>query len=168
MKKKSIIIIVIISVSLSLTGFLLCWLYYYGPLHLTNAATKGDVARIKHITSLGVSPNQNGFLQGTPINCAIASGKINAVKELYNLGANLNDIDGYGVAPIHASVIYKQHAILKWLLENHANGVQINLLSRSQKTALDYAIEKENKQIIDLLRKHGAKTAQKLKDNPKP
>jgi ankyrin repeat protein len=50
---------------------------------------------------------------------------------------------------------------LKLLLKS---GLNINHISKNGYTALDYAIRgKFDKKIIDLLRKHGAKTAEELK-----
>jgi len=42
------------------------------------------------------------------------------------------------------------------------NGLKLHLKDKSGKTALDYAIEKHYTKLVDLLRKHGAKTAKEL------
>lgn len=140
----------------------LCWFYYLGPLKLAHAAVKGDIDSIKYIVNLGISPDQNAFLQGSPTNCAIANGEMAALEELYKLGANLNNPDSYGIAPLHASVIYEQDSILEWLIHDKTKSIKINLLSRDKKTALDYALEKENQNIIKLLKSKGARIAAEL------
>ena len=45
------------------------------------------------------------------------------------------------------------------------NGADVNATSSMDKTVLDYAsgTSKKDKQIFDLLRKHGAKTGEELK-----
>jgi flagellar basal body-associated protein FliL len=161
--KKIIVIISIIFLLVLIVVLSLYWLYYLGPLKLTYAASKGEIATIKYIVNLGISPNKDAFLQGSPVNCAIANNKIASVEKLYSCGASLNNIDGYGIAPIHAAVIYNQCSILKWLIEDKTKNVKINLLSRDKKTALDYAIEEKKQKIIDALRECGAKTAAELK-----
>lgn len=160
--KKVITIISIVFILFLLLALSLYWFYYLGPLKLAYAASKGDVDSIKCIIRLGISPDQDAFLQGSPVNCAIANNKISAIRQLYSYGANLNNLDAYGIAPIHALVIYNQSSILKCLLEDDKKNIEINLLSRDKKTALDYAIEKENQEIIDLLKSKGAQTAPKL------
>ena len=133
--KKIVIIISIIFILLLMVILALYWFYYLGPLKLTYATTKGDIDSIKYIVKLGISPNQDAFLQGSPVNCAIANNKLSAIEQLYRCGTNLNNVDGYGIAPVHASVIYSQCSMLKWLLEDTKN-IKINLLSRNKKLHL--------------------------------
>ena len=62
--------------------------------------------------------------------------------------------DGDGMTPLMRSIGYSGSAIVKLLLDKGAN---VHIKSRSGKTALDIARERNNKEVIQLLLKAGAK-----------
>ena len=50
--------------------------------------------------------------------------------------------------------------ILQFLISEKAN---VNAMDKDGETALDFAVMQSHNEIADLLRKHGAKTAEELK-----
>lgn len=131
--------------------------FIYGPKKMVDAALTDDVNAISWWNKIGINPNSNAFLVGTPLTCAAAAGKTNAVEKLLTLHTDINLLDGYGVAAIHCAVKHKREGVLLLLIRNKCN---VNLLSRQGQTALDIAMEIENNEKnINILKKHGAKTS---------
>jgi len=63
----------------------------------------------------------------------------------------------YGATPLSVAVANGDKEIVELLI---AKGADVNAKSKEGKTPLDRAI---NKETADLIRKHGAKTAEELK-----
>lgn len=68
------------------------------------------------------------------------------------------------VIKMHPQLVANYPKILDFLIKN---GTDINRISFEGFTPLDYAIEDNKKEVIDLLKKHGAKTAAELKAEKK-
>ena len=85
-------------------------------------------------------------------------GLIDCVELLINLGANLNEKDGEGWTALHLSSYSGKIEVVKLLIDK---GVDINAQALDGDTPLNRA--ENEKEIADLLRNHGAKTAEELK-----
>ena len=120
-----------------------------------------DVAHEKAITDL---LRKHGGKHSS-IHEAADGGVAEDVKGFLAAGADVNAKDRYGVTPLH-------YAISDYLKETAelliAEGVDVNAKSNSGETPLDTAIRVHKTQdrtpIMDLLRKHGAKTSKELED----
>ena len=106
---------------------------------------------------------------------AIERGNIEIVKWHLSAGVDVNVKDGIGVTPLHFAVLGGHKELAELLI---ANGADVNLRSSmvvktedgsdgeqaaQEITALDRAIGGKHMEVADLLRKHGAKTAEELK-----
>jgi ankyrin repeat protein len=93
------------------------------------------------------------------IHQAAIDGDIQAVKQHIAAGTDLNAMDSSTYHPLHFSAREGHKEVVELLI---ANGARVNAWSRYG-TPLDKAVDKGRTEIADLLRKHGAKTAEELK-----
>ena len=86
----------------------------------------------------------------TPLMVAAWEENLKAVKLLAESGACINQQDkGNGFTPLIKAVFKNRSDIVKYLLEK---GADRNVYSFERKSALDYAYERNNKEIINLLK----------------
>ena len=89
-------------------------------------------------------------------------GDIAAVKQHLAAGTDVNATDKFlGMTILHDAVLGGQKEIVEFLIAQDAD---VNATGRTYQTPLDTALEaSRNKEIADLLRKHGGKTSEELK-----
>ncbi len=89
-------------------------------------------------------------------------GDIAAVKQHLAAGTDVNATDEFlGMTILHDAVLGDQKEIVEFLIAQDAD---VNATGRTYQTPLDTALEaSRNKEIADLLRKHGGKTGEELK-----
>ena len=89
---------------------------------------------------------------------------IEAVKQHLAAGLDANAAYEYEYGewiPLHEAAVYGPKEMVELLI---ANGADVNAKNKFNETPLDFAVAKTNNlKIADLLRKHGAKTAEELK-----
>ena len=86
-------------------------------------------------------------------------GNIAAVKQCIAAGADINAKIGGWTALHHAANVGNK-AIVELLL---AKGADVNAKDGSGRSPLDWAVNRNQAETADLLRKHGAKTGKELK-----
>ena len=88
-------------------------------------------------------------------------GDIAAVKQHLAAGTDVNATDEFlGMTILHDAVLGGQKEIVEFLI---AEGADVNAMGRTSLTPLDTALKASlNKEIADLLRKHGGKTGEEL------
>jgi len=95
------------------------------------------------------------------------TGKIEAFKQQLAAGANVNAKDEYGDTPLHNAALMGHKEIVEILINANADVNAKN--NANNQTPLDNAQmnarlgHQSNKEIADLLRKHGGKTGEELK-----
>ncbi len=89
----------------------------------------------------------------TPLHEAIERGDYEEVKQLITSGADLHAREK-GRTPLHRAACCGHTEIVKLLIDEGAN---VNAKDGHGWRALDYASEKGRKEVVELLRKHGAK-----------
>jgi ankyrin repeat protein len=79
-------------------------------------------------------------------------------------GADVNAKNAKGFTPLHRAAAAKSPSpeLVEQLI---SHGAKINARTKAGTTPLDWVVD--NKKILELLRKHGAKTAEELKDKAK-
>ena len=89
-------------------------------------------------------------------------GDISLVKQHLAAGTDVNATDEFlGMTILHDAVLGGQKEIVEFLIAQDAD---VNATGRTYQTPLDTALEaSRNKEIADLLRKHGGKTSEELK-----
>ena len=93
----------------------------------------------------------------TPLHLAAMEGHKEIVKLLIAKGADVNAKDDLWLTSLYHAVIEEQKEIAELLI---AKGADVNAMENDGGTPLTEAGDPE---IADLLRKHGAKTAEELK-----
>ena len=124
------------------------------------------------------SPQPETGSQTAPINSihdAAKRGDIEAVKQYLADNANVNSKDSKGMTPfakdntivrtpLHIAAGAGHKKIVELLI---AKGADVNAMAEDGSSPLDVAlgraIRRKHTEIVDLLRKHGAKTAEELK-----
>ena len=102
------------------------------------------------------------------IHYAANSGNIEAVKQAVADGADVDSKNAEGQTPLCRAVQYGKKDLIKLLIEE---GADVNARMNFGDTALDYAnvsgglgmSYEVQKEVVDLLRKHGGKTSEELK-----
>jgi len=90
-----------------------------------------------------------------------AKGDIEAVKQHLNSGVDVEARGPKGEAALHFAAFRGRKEIVELLITAGAN---VNAKAGAfGKTPLDWAISRNHIEIADLIRKHGGKTAKKLK-----
>ena len=85
---------------------------------------------------------------------AAAAGDIEKIKSLIAAGADINEKDNNGNAPLHYAVLLANEDVIKLLIDS---GADVNLKDDQGHTALWWAKEQENTELTELLIKYGAK-----------
>ena len=96
---------------------------------------------------------------------AVRDGNTEAVKQFIANGVDVNAKDDNGWTPLYWSADKGHKEIAELLI---TAGADVNAKGKSGRTPLDRAVSKrffsdDKKETADLLRKHGGKTAEKLK-----
>ncbi len=79
-------------------------------------------------------------------------GNSDVIGFLIENGAQTNRVRSFGQTALKTAVIYKHTEAVELLLQKGAN-----VCENTEKTALQYAIESEDSEILNLLEKSGAK-----------
>ncbi len=118
----------------------------YGETALIIASSAGNRAMVGMLLKKGADPNKSneGY---TAINYAAGSGYTEVVKALIEGGANINQVHVDGTTPLINASIGGNAALVKLLIDM---GADISIKDPGGKTALDYA---KNKQVKELLEK---------------
>ena len=130
-----------------------------GKTPLDNA--DGEIADLlhKHGGKSGVELSIHG---------AVRVGNIEAVKKYIAMGENLDSKDAEGQTPLCRAVQYGEKDVIKLLIQE---GADVNARMNFGDTALDYANAsgglwmsyEVQKEVVELLHKHGGKTGEELK-----
>jgi hypothetical protein len=133
-----------------------------GVSSLIAAARKGDLLKIRECIAQGL--NVNAVAGGVPLNCALGGaaekGRREAIEVLLSAGADPNNrlLPKHGTFPLDWAVFGGDIECVRLLLKA---GAEVNRLCWNDKTILD-AVDVpgvfNNRPIVDLLKKYGAKT----------
>ena len=137
------------------------------PIH--DAARNGDLAGVQAELDKGVDVDESddSWPGMTPLHYAADKGHTEVVELLIDKGADVNAKDEWGSTPLHLATYLGEKEIVELLI---AAGADVNAKDMSNWiwTPLDIATHPENPidtaEIAELLRKHGGKTSEELKD----
>jgi len=121
---------------------------------LDNALYSKNEELIKLIKESGGASNVNKSLF-----IAAGVGDLDAVKKHVAAGSDINEKDAYGWSPIFLCASDQKH-VAEYLISKEA---ELNIVDNDGWTPLDSAFDSNDQAVIDLMRKHGAKTGEELK-----
>ncbi len=121
------------------------------PLHF--ALYMKDETKARSLIEGGADVNRRTPYGTTPLNRAVVVGFKDIVELLIAKGANVNAKDNWDWTPLH-SAVYGHKDIVELLI---AKGANVNARNGASRTPLWYAKDEGNTEIVELLRKHGAK-----------
>lgn len=121
----------------------------YGESVLSVASRTGDFEKVSYLLERGANPAP---LDWTPIFFAIARGNQEEVTKLIDMGASLEERDGWERTPFLLAVHAGQREIAQLLLER---GCDRTSKGRCGRTALMYVIERNNAVLLQWLISQG-------------
>ncbi len=127
---------------------------------LSLAANRRNFNIVAALLRAGASVDEESGTDYTKTAIIVASnkGRLGNVIEILKYKPDLNfRMGGSGTTPLMAAVIGGNFEIVKLLLQQGQDAIDINLKNKSGEDALQYAIDKRNPQIIELLIESGAK-----------
>ena len=134
-------------------------------ISIHEAAYTGNIEAVKQHLAAGTDVNAKASRGWTPLHSV-------ATKEIAELliakGADVNAKDKIGGTPLHLAAHSGQKEIVELLIANGANmNAKIEVGKWKDQTSLSLAIQNNQTETADLLRKHGGKTAEELKAEAK-
>ncbi len=118
-------------------------------------AAKGDMELVQVLVEKGATMDTFGKPGWTPLHKGVIDKKPAVVEYLANKGAAINSRDTNGDTPLHSAAGWNELKSAEVLIAHKA---EINAIDTRGRTPLDYAIIKGNKEVAELLKKHGGKT----------
>jgi ankyrin repeat protein len=88
------------------------------------------------------------YMNNCMISKAVLTDASEMIEVLIILGADINEIGDMGVTPLSIACQKGDYNIVKYLIEK---GAAINMVDSNNKKAIDYAIENNYQDIIDLI-----------------
>ena len=116
MKCKKIIICFCFVLQLNIAGCAT-----FSKTELTEAASKGDIARAQVLANQGANINEVDKNGHTPLMHAIFKGQTQAAKALVTMGANINIQDKSGYSALSYAISYGNIEVVKFLVEKGAD-----------------------------------------------
>ena len=131
-------------------------------ISIYDAAYDRNIAAVKQHLAAGADVNAKDDDGETPLVWAVRRGGEKEVTELLIAnGADVNAKGGVNVwTPLHDAASFGYKEVGELLI---AKGADLNAKDKNGRTPLDWTINQKHTSITDLLRKHGAKTAEELK-----
>lgn len=112
------------------------------------AAYTGSLELVQILVSKGAVVNHTSSM-GTALMAAIVKNHVPVVQFLLEQGAEVNVCDDRGITPLIYAVQFKNHAILKLLLNYKPDTSHVD---KTGKTAFEYAVFSGDEAIIQLLK----------------
>ena len=130
-------------------------------ISIHEAAYTGNIEAVKQHLAAGTDVNAKASRGWTPLHSV-------ATKEIAELliakGADVNAKDKIGGTSLHLAAHSGQKEIVELLIANGANmNAKIEVGKWKDQTSLSLAIQNNQTETADLLRKHGGKTGEELK-----
>lgn len=130
-------------------------------LHCVAQSPSGNKAVTELLIAKGLDVNAKYTSKGsvesqgaTPLHSAVAKGNLEVAEVLIKNGAEVNaKCSNTRNTPLHWAARNDHKAVAELLI---AKGADVNAKGTKGETPLDLAISKGNKELVDLLRKHGA------------
>lgn len=139
-----------------------------GLTALHNAAEGGHADVIVFLIRLGNEANvdiidQIDQVGRSPLHYACEAGRPNAVAALLEYGPDVDLQNDVGLTPLHCAAQNGHLNVVRLLRQYHAyvNAIAIDEYAGNV-TALDYALQSQNEQLVEYLRQHGALTGKDI------
>ncbi len=134
------------------------------------AARSGYAQSLRLLLQHGGKPNQTAKDHISALSVATMSHNTECLSLLLDAGADINVQNSVGGTPLFSACVVDNLPAVQLLLQHHAN---VNLIAKSSptrqgKTALDIALLRGDKKLINLLRKAGARTEKELHSSSPP
>ena len=129
-------------------------------ISIHDAIEKGNIEAVKHHLDAGTKVNVKHDKGWTPLQLAAGEGQKEIAELLIKKGADVNAMTDDGLTALFAAILSPHKLIVKLLI---SKGADVNARGFLGMTPLNMAADEGQKEIADLLRKHGGKTGEELK-----
>ena len=133
---------------------------------LSWAALRGHLGICKALVQGGATVNTLDKDLNSPFSWSCGNGHVDVAEYLLSVGANPNTVDKHRNAPLHWTCQNGHMKVVKFLLS--IKGVNINQMNIYNYTPLDYAIDRKNMDVVQLLKRSGAKSGTKVTNGVHP
>lgn len=133
---------------------------------LSWAALRGHLGICKALVEGGATINTLDKDLNSPFSWSCGNGHVEVAEYLLSVGANPNTVDKHRNAPLHWTCQNGHIKVVKFLLS--IKGVNINQMNIYNYTPLDYAIDRKNMDVVQLLKRSGAKSGTKVTNGVHP
>ena len=130
----------------------------YGYTALSQAAEHGQVLIVELLMNHGANPALRDVYGGTAFLRAIDQGKPLVVRKIMKRGVDYTFRDFRGRTALHGAAINNRHRILRMLLENEMNKLDVNVQGDVGETPLHDAARCGSAQCVQILLEYGART----------
>ena len=120
-------------------------------LHCAAAGGNVDIARF--LISKGFSVQVAHHRDGTPLDVAVGAERLEMARFLTEHGGPVNHRDDIGRTPLHRAAKNKDPRLSELLISKGAN---VNARDKYHRTPLSLAADADNKEVVALLKQHGA------------
>ena len=125
-----------------------------GSPPLCYAAEAANLETVKFLLEAGAKPNAAGAGGRTALIGAAQAGKADTVDALIAAGADVKGKDESGTTALHVAAVMGHLAVVESLIKA---GADVNAEDRGSQTPLILAQRRQQTDIVDLLKAHGAK-----------
>ncbi|HJQ69089.1 MAG TPA: ankyrin repeat domain-containing protein [Blastocatellia bacterium] len=130
-----------------------------GRTQLMRTVETSDVTEVEKIINAGANVNEQSYTGITALQTAAGMGKTDIVRLLIRKGADVNQKAQGGFTPLMQAALAGRTEVAEILLEAGADPDAAETVTG--KTAADWADEKNHKEIVQMLVRHGARQPKK-------
>ncbi|SDZ43165.1 ankyrin repeat domain-containing protein [Bacillus sp. 166amftsu] len=121
------------------------------PLHLASYFGKEEAARLLLSLGADIHARAKNSNENMPLHAAVANKQVKLVELLIKNGADINAKQSGGWTSLHEAALLGNTEIVELLIKEGAN---IQLRKDDEKTPLDIALEKEQSEVVNLIKQH--------------
>jgi ankyrin repeat protein len=117
-------------------------------LHLAAFFDRGEMVELLLARGAKLDLKSKNQLNNTPLNAAVAAGRLEIARRLLEKGADANAHQHGGITPLHQAAAAGNAEMVRLLLAHRADP---SAISEDNRTPLGMALEKDHQQVVEIL-----------------
>lgn len=127
-------------------------------LHLAAFFNRPEMVDLLLARGARLDLKSKNAVNNTPLNAAVAAGRVEIARRLLAKGADANAHQHGGITPLHEAAAAGNAEMVRLLLSYRADA---NAISEDNRTPLGMALEKGHQQVVDILQPRAATPGEK-------